>query len=224
METRVQRPRTVHIDVWSDVVCPWCWIGKRRLERAFELRTDLVPCIRWRAYFLNPRMPREGMDRQEYLDHKFGGADGIRSVYAPIEAVGAEEGLPFRFGSIRRMPSTRDAHRLVCWAGTSGEQNQLSETLFDAFFSRGADIGSRNVLLEAALESGLDGDAAGAILDSDRFGREVEQDNRLARQMGIAGVPCFVFAESVAIPGAVAPNVFLTVLAHLCGARESLPA
>ena len=214
--------REVQIDAWSDVVCPWCWIGKRRLERAFALRTDLIPQIRWRAFMLNPRMPREGVDRQDYLSQKFGGAHGVRSVYAPVEAAGKEEGLPFHFDSIRRMPSTWDAHRLLFWAGECGNQDQFSETLFDAFFSRGADIGDRNVLLEAALRSGLDGDSAVAVMDSDQFGREVEEEDQLARQMGVAGVPCFVFGKSIAIPGAAEPNVFLRVLEQLCGAKESL--
>lgn len=213
-------PRNIQIDAWSDVVCPWCWIGKRRLERAFAARPDLVARVRWRAFMLNPDMPSAGIDRQDYLERKFGGAAGARSVYAPIEAAGAAEGLPLRFGSISRMPSTRDAHRLLCWAAGAGDQGALSEALFEAFFSLGADIGDHEVLRNAAIRAGLDGDAARDVLDSEQFHREVAEEDQIARRVGVGGVPCFVFAGAVAVPGAADPGEFLKVLAQLCGGRE----
>ena len=213
-------PRNIQIDAWSDVVCPWCWIGKRRLERAFAARPDLAARVRWRAFMLNPDMPSAGMDRQEYLERKFGGAAGARSVYAPIEAAGAAEGLPFRFGSMTRMPSTRDAHRLLCWAAGTGGQGALSEALFEAFFSLGADIGDHEVLRNAATRAGLDGDAAGDVLDSDQFHRDVAEQDQIARRAGVGGVPCFVFAGAVAVPGAASPSEFLKVLAQLCDGKE----
>ena len=221
---RVQEPNAVAIDIWSDVVCPWCWIGRRRLERAVAERKDLAVRIRWRAFLLNPSMPPSGMDRQAYLEAKFGGSEGARSVYARIEAAGITEGLPFRFDLIRRMPSTWDAHRLLYWAGTVGGQDSLSVAFFEAFFSRGADLGNPGALLEAAVGSGLDGAAAEAVLDSGRFRQEVEAEDRALRNAGGSGVPLFVFAERLAVSGAERPEVFLQVLEQLCGAANPLPA
>ena len=217
-------PKAVAIDVWSDVVCPWCWIGKRRLERALAGRRDVAVSIRWRAFLLNPSMPPSGMDRQAYLEAKFGGTDGARSVYARIEAAGAEEGLPFRFDRIGRMPSTWDAHRLLFSAGAAGRQDSLSETLFDTFFCRGEDLGDPGVLLEAAVRSGLDQGTADAVLRSGRFRQEVEAEDRALRNAGGTGVPLFLFAERMAVPGAADPDVFLQVLEQLFGAANGSSA
>ncbi len=216
--------KAVAIDVWSDVVCPWCWIGKRRLERALAGRRDVAASIRWRAFLLNPSMPPSGMDRQAYLAAKFGGTDGARSVYARIEAAGAEEGLPFRFDRIGRMPSTWDAHRLLFWAGSTGRQDALSETLFDTFFCRGDDLGDHGVLLDAAIRSGLNRGIADAVLSSGRFRQEVEAEDQALRTAGGAGVPFFTFAERLAVPGAASPEVFLQVLEQICGAANGSSA
>ncbi len=208
----------LRIDVWSDVVCPWCWIGKRRLEAALAGLPEIRHQIRWRAFELNPWLPAGGMDRNAYLERKFGGPDGARATYSAIEAAGAGAGLPFRFDAIARMPNTRDAHRLLAWAADGGDQDALCEALFEAFFSRGDDVGGRGTLARVAEACGLDGGEVRAVLESERFGAEVEAEDRLLRDAGMAGVPCFVFAGSEVVPGAASPEAFRGVLQRVSGA------
>ena len=202
----------VRIDVFSDTVCPWCWIGKRRLERTLGSRPDLDAETVWHAFQLNPGMPAEGMDRQEYLATKFGGAGNARAVYGRVIAEGARESLPFDFDAIPRTPNTLDSHRLVRWAADQPSgQTPMIEALFDAYFARGQDVGDAEVLARVAAAAGYDEAGARALLASDAGRAEVAREDMQARNAGITGVPCFILDGKVAVPGAAEPDVFLRV-------------
>ncbi len=204
--------RRVRIEIISDVVCPWCFIGKRRLERALAARPDIRPEVVWRAYQLNPDMPPDGMDRQSYLAAKFGSAENAARIYAHITETGAEEGLAFDFDRIRRTPNTIDAHRLIRFAGENGDQDKVVELLFRRYFQEGVDIGDVENLAAVAADAGLDPDAVRAHLGSDRDVEAVRAEDLDARRMGVTGVPCFIADRRYAISGAQAPEVFIRVL------------
>ena len=164
----------VRIDVFSDTICPWCWIGKRRLERTLEARPDLDAATVWHAFQLNPTMPAEGMDRQKYLDAKFGGTHHARAVYGRVIAESARESLPFDFGAIPRTPNTLDSHRLVRWAaGQPLGQTAMVEALFDAYFAKGQDVGDVEVLARVAVAAGYDESDARDLLAGDEGRDEV---------------------------------------------------
>ncbi len=202
----------IRIDIFSDTICPWCWIGKRRLERALEARADLQVETVWHAFQLNPQMPAAGMDRQDYLSTKFGGEDNARSVYGRVMAQGARESLPFDFKAIARTPNTVDSHRLVRWAsGQPAGQEAMVEALFEAYFAQARDVGDKDVLVQIASEAGYDGPEARRMLDSDAGRDEVIEEDRQARSAGISGVPCFVLDRKVAVPGAVESEDFLRI-------------
>ena len=202
----------VRIDIFSDTICPWCWIGKRRLERTLESRPDLDAEVVWHAFQLNPTMPAEGMDRRAYLAAKFGGADNARAIYGRVIAEGARESLPFDFGAIPRTPNTLDSHRLVRWAaGQPLGQTPMVEALFGAYFAQGRDVGDADVLVGVAAVAGYDASGARELLAGDEGRTEVTREDMQARSAGITGVPCFILDGKVAVPGAVEPEVFLRV-------------
>ena len=217
----------VRIDVFSDTICPWCWIGKRRLERTLEARPDLDAETVWHAFQLNPQMPAGGMGRREYLESKFGGADSARAVYGRVIAEGARESLPFDFDAIPRTPNTLDSHRLVRWAaGRAPGQTPMVEALFDAYFARGRDVGDVEVLAQVASAAGFDEEGAREMLASDAGRSEVLREDAQARAAGISGVPCFILDGKVAVPGAAEPEVFLRVFEEhgIGGAQARHPA
>lgn len=202
----------VRIDVFSDTICPWCWIGKRRLERTLESRSDLEAEIVWHAFQLNPTMPAEGMDRQAYLRAKFGGADNARAVYGRVVAEGARESLPFDFDAIPRTPNTLDSHRLVRWSASRPlGQMPMVEALFDAYFAKGQDIGDTEVLVRIAAAAGYEASGARELLAGNAGREEVTGEDIRARSAGITGVPCFILDGKVAVPGAAEPEVFQRV-------------
>jgi predicted DsbA family dithiol-disulfide isomerase len=203
----------IRIDVFSDTICPWCWIGKRRLEKTLAARPDLEATVVWHAFQLNPDMPDGGMDRQAYLASKFGGAERASAIYARIRDEGAKEQLPFDFDAIPRTPNTVDSHRLVRWAATQpAGQDAVVEALFRAYFAEGADVSDPDTLVAVAARAGLDPQAARAFLTSDAEREAVTGEDWHARNAGITGVPCFIVDGRVAVPGAVEPEVFLEVL------------
>ena len=209
------------IEIFSDTICPWCFIGKRRLERALAMRPELDVEIRWRAFQLNPWMPPDGMERAAYLQAKFGAQDATR-IYENIRGVGAGEGLDLRFDRIRRTPNTLDSHRLIRHAGAAGRQNEAVEALFSAYFLEGRDIGSRAVLAEIAGEAGLDREAARRFLDSDAEREAVSAEDTQARRIGIQGVPCFVLDRAYAVSGAQEPEYFLPLFDLVRSGQERL--
>jgi predicted DsbA family dithiol-disulfide isomerase len=204
---RTVTARAIAIDIFSDVVCPWCFVGKRRLERALEQRPGVAVAIRWRAFLLNPDMPPEGMDRTEYLQRKFGAGSRARDLYATIEEIGGFEGIDFAFDRIRRTPSTVKAHRVLARAGRDGCQGPVVEALFRAYFEQGRDIGDTQALIELAESAGMDPASARDALAGAEGDRVVLEDNALAHAMGIGGVPCFIVNNRYAIAGAQEPEV-----------------
>ena len=200
------------IEVVYDLVCPWCYLGVRRLFRTTRRRPDLLFEVGWRPFLLNPDMPHAGMARSDYVIRKFGGEDRARRLYASITEIGAAEGVEFRFDRIRRTPSSVDAHRLVRWAAPYGRSSDVAEALFAAHFADGRDIGDHAVLRAIAASSGLDPAAAAAFLRSDDDVDAVHGDNLRAHRLGINGVPCFVVGGKHAVAGAQEPEVIERLL------------
>jgi predicted DsbA family dithiol-disulfide isomerase len=189
------------IDVVSDVVCPWCFIGKRRLERA--LASSRVPAtIRWHPYQLDPTIPTGGKSRRDYLVAKFGSEDRIRQLQRNIETVGAAEGIDFAFDRIAVAPNTLDAHRLIRWAGEAGAADQVVEALFRAYFLEGRNIGDREVLADIAASCGMKRDEVAQRLASDEALAAVRTSVQAAQQLGVTGVPTFILAGRYAVVGA----------------------
>ncbi len=195
------------IDIYSDTVCPWCFIGKRRLERALRERPQEDLEISWRAFQLNPDMPEEGMDRQRYLAAKFGGPEGARRVYDQVRAAGADENIAFDFEAIRRTANTVKSHRLIRFAAEERLQDAMVEALFQAYFLRGEDIGDQAVLTAAAEQAGLDRDMVTAYLESDAEADVIRAEDAHARQIGIQGVPTFILDNKYVLSGAHPPEV-----------------
>lgn len=200
------RPR-LSIEVVHDLVCPWCYLGVRRLMRTLRHRPDLAFDVVWHPFLLNPDMPRAGMARPDYVVRKFGGEDRARRLYASIAEIGRGEGIDFRFDLIRATPSSMDAHRLVRYAARAGIADAMVEALFSAHFSEGRDIGDPSSLALLAQECGLDGAATYRFLISEEEAEAVHADNLRAHRLGINGVPCFVIDGRHAIAGAQEPEV-----------------
>ena len=199
----------IQIDLFSDVVCPWCFIGKRRLEKAILARPDKLVSIQWRAFQLNPEMPREGMSRDNYIQAKFGSLERAKQIYASIKDAGETVDLPFEFEKITRTPNTVKAHRLIYWATSQEKADPLIEALFQAYFFDGRDVGSIELLAEVAGKTGLNAAAAEQYLASDHGDQEIAAETRFAHENGITGVPCFIFNRRYAVAGAQEPEAFL---------------
>ena len=201
------------IEIYSDVVCPWCYVGKRRLERALNQLNDRVKAqITWRPFQLNPTMPKEGMDRTTYLTAKFGSLDAFGQMKEHLIVAGVEEHIPFAFEKVLRTPNTFMAHRLIWYAEQQGCQDAAVESLFQGYFTEGADIGSLIVLGQLADRAGLDAAAVESILHSEEGTTEVKAEEAAGRQLGIRGVPYFVLNGSISISGAQPPDIFLSAL------------
>jgi predicted DsbA family dithiol-disulfide isomerase len=201
----------MRIDIISDVVCPWCFIGKRRLEKALALRSEIEPEITWRPFQLNPDMPEEGMARADYIASKFGDSGHSRRIHQTLAEAGASVGIEFAFERIARSPNTRNAHRLVRWATSAGLGGVVVDRLFRGYFLEGRDIGDCATLAEIAAAAGMDRAAAFAFLTSDEGRAEIIAEDRNARRLGISAVPCFIFAGQYAVSGAQEPEFFLPV-------------
>jgi predicted DsbA family dithiol-disulfide isomerase len=206
--------KTISIDVISDVICPWCFLGKRRLDKAISLLEGIKAEVYWRPFFLDPTIPAEGMSRRSYLENKFG-AERAKTVNDPIIAAGKSEDVPYRFDLITRTPNTMDAHRLIRWSHDGGKQHDVAERLFMAYFNEGLDIGDRAVLMKIAGEAGMDPSEVSARLengtDIDAVNAEVER----AYRMGVTGVPCFIFAQKQGLMGAQPAEVLADAIGKL---------
>jgi len=198
--------RPVRIDIVSDVVCPWCFIGKRRLEKALALASDVPVEVHYRPYYLNEWIPAEGMSRDEYLTTKFGSPERYKGIAQRVQAAAAAEGLVYAVDSISRQPNTRDAHRLIRWAEGIGKAPDMKQRLMDLYFTEGADLSNEAVLVQAAADVGLDPEDVRAALDSDKDIAEIEQEVNAAKEAGIQGVPCFILDGKYAISGAQEPE------------------
>lgn len=198
----------IEVDIFSDPICPWCFIGKRRFEMALDARPEISATVRWRTFQLNPTMPPDGMERQTYLSTKFGSADHAEQLYDNIRQVGAGAGIDFAFDRIARTPNTLNAHRLIRFADRAGAEDVIVEVLFRAYFFDGSDIGDVESLTAIAGEAGLDEQEVAAYLAGDEDGNEVQTEDMQARRLGIQGVPCFIIADQYAVSGAQEPEAF----------------
>jgi len=203
----------MQIDVISDTVCPWCFIGKRRLMRAMALRPHIAFDVKWRPYRLDPTIPKTGMDRQAYMRAKFGDDPmKIVEMYKLITAEGAKDGIDFDFAAIRRRPDTLDSHRLIRWAEANGVQDEVVERLFIAYFENGEDIGDIRVLADIADLSGMDGVEVAEMLEGDTDSALVEREDQIAHEMGVTGVPAMIFGNKLAVSGAREPEMLAVVI------------
>jgi predicted DsbA family dithiol-disulfide isomerase len=212
--------RALDVEVVSDVVCPWCFIGKRHLEKALEAfpaRADVR--VRWRPFELNPGLPKEGADRMTYHAAKFGGPAGLAAVYARVTAFAGKAGLELALDRIRRQPNTFDAHRLMAWAEPQGRQGELAEALFRAFFQEARDVGDSSVLAEIAGAAGLDAGRARRLLGSGEGVAELRDEEQRVRGLGIRAVPTFVVDGRLMLTGAEPPEVLLQALEEAFGSK-----
>jgi predicted DsbA family dithiol-disulfide isomerase len=205
------------IDVVSDVVCPWCYIGKRMLERAIALKPEIPVEVRFRPYFLNPWVPREGIGREDYLIQKFGSVERYNSNNQRVVDAAAFAGLDYAREKIKRQPNTLDCHRLIHWADATGKGAAMKQRLMEMYFSEGADLTDPGVLVRAAADCGLDAETVRARLATDADVATVEAEANWAKDAGIDGVPCFIFGRSMAVSGAQSPE-------HLAQAIERAAA
>ncbi len=217
-----QAPLT--IDVVSDVVCPWCFIGKRRLEKALALRLDVPVTVNWRPFQLDGTIPAEGMPRQAYLAKKFGSKERVDEIYARLTLAGAQDGIPFAFDKITRSPNTLAAHRLIRWAHATGKQDAVDEALMRAYFIEGRDLSSIEELIKIAGECGMDTEMVRSFYDSDADIDEVNAEIALAGELGIQGVPFFIFGGTHAVSGAEAPETLAKALDQANAARAEAQA
>ncbi|QFS83188.1 DSBA-like thioredoxin domain protein [Roseivivax sp. THAF40] len=200
------------LDIFSDPICPWCYIGKSFLDRALLAQPDHPFEITWHPFQLNPDMPADGMDRRAYLEGKFGGKEGAVRAYAPVVEKAKEAGLEINFEGIQRTPNTLDAHRLIHWAGIEGRQTAAVSALFKAYFEEGRDIGARDVLADIADGIEMDASVVLRLLDSDADVAEMQNRDKAAREMGINSVPTFIVAGRHAVPGAQPPELWAKVI------------
>src|SRR5664280_954429 len=211
----------VRIDVVSDVVCPWCFIGKHRLEAALKLKPGIAVEVHWRPYFLNDWIPREGISREEYLTTKFGSPERYKAIAERVTAAAAAEGLVYNSDKMTRQPNTLDCHRLIRWAEGIGKAAEMKQKLMDLYFTQAADLTDRDTLVKAAADVGLDADTVRAALATDQDVAEVEQEAQSAKAAGIEGVPCFIFGGKFAVSGAQSPEYLADAIDRLAQAGQA---
>ena len=193
------------IDVVSEVICPWCFLGKRRLDVALAAM-DKDVFIRWRPYMLDPTIPPQGLDREHYMLNKFG-AERLKTIHDPLIEAGKEIGVPYNFDLITRTPNSLDAHRLIRWAHTVERQTEMVERLFMAYWSEGKDVGDRDVLAQCAGEAGINAQQIRELLDTTQDVEETNAEIQHATNIGVTGVPTFILGQSYALVGAQSPEV-----------------
>jgi predicted DsbA family dithiol-disulfide isomerase len=207
-------PNPVRIDVVSDVVCPWCFIGKKRLEKALTMTPGIPVEVHFRPYFLNDWIPLEGMSRDEYLTTKFGSSEKYKGIAQRVGLAAASEGLVYASDKISRQPNTRDAHRLIRWAEAIGKGPEMKQRLMDLYFTEGADLSDAGVLVQAAAHVGLHAAQVRADLASDKDVADIEQEVEMVKDAGIQGVPMFIFGGKFAVSGAQSPEYLAQAIAR----------
>jgi predicted DsbA family dithiol-disulfide isomerase len=210
----------VKLDIISDPICPWCYIGKTLLDQAMAQRPDHPFEIEWHPFQLNPDMPAEGMDRRDYLETKFGGKEGAIRAYAPVLERAEAAGLTIDFTAIKRTPNTLDAHRLLHWAGIEGCQDRMAMALFHAYFNEGRDIGDHEVLADLADSLSLDGAMIQRLLASEADRDAIRARDAQFREMGISGVPTFIVGGQHAVPGCQPADLWVKVIDDLTAAAS----
>ena len=216
-----EQQQSLTVDIVSDVVCPWCFIGQKRLRRAIEMVPDVAIHIRWRPFQLDATIPAGGMDRKQYMLSKFGSEERLREIHARIEPLGETEGIKFDFGAIKVSPNTLDAHRIIRWAASAGDgvQDRLARRLFELYFEEGRNVGDHAVLVEAALEAGMDAALVESLLPTDADRDAVAAEAATASRMGITGVPCFLFENKYAVMGAQDAETLASAIRQLADAK-----
>jgi predicted DsbA family dithiol-disulfide isomerase len=207
------------IDVVSDVVCPWCFIGKRRLEKAIALKSDIPVTVRYRPYFLNPWVPRAGISRTEYLTTKFGSVDRYKANAQRIVLAARQEGLAYNLDAIARQPNTLDCHRLIRWSGESGDPARMKQRLMELYFAEGADLSDNKVLVGAARDCGMDAERVRQRLASEEDVESITAEAESAKAAGIEGVPCFILGGIFAVSGAQAPDYLADAIERAAAER-----
>ena len=211
----------ISIDVVSDVVCPWCFIGQKRLDAALDEVGDIDVQVHWRPYQLDPTIPQGGKDRGRYMLDKFGDPERIKKMHANVEAIGETVGIDFAFDAIKVAPNTLDAHRVIRWAGAVGEeaQNRLTRRLINLYFEEGANVGDHAVLIEAARESGMDAAVVETLLPTDADVEAVTTEIATAQSMGVRGVPCFLIEGKYAVMGAQESATIADAIRQIAAAK-----
>lgn len=212
----------ITVDVVSDVVCPWCFMGQKRLDKAVASLADIEVEVRWRPFQLDPTIPPEGKERRAYMLAKFGSEERIRQIHARIEPLGEAEGIAFDFGAIKVSPNTLDAHRVIRWAATAGNevQNRLVRDLFSLYFEQGQNIGDRTILAATATRAGMDASVIETLLPSDADVEAVQNEIAMASRMGITGVPCFLLEQKYAVMGAQDTGTLVDAIRQVAGAKQ----
>jgi predicted DsbA family dithiol-disulfide isomerase len=213
----------VHIDVVSDVVCPWCYIGKHRLERALTL-THTPVTVEYQPYFLNPWIPREGVDRKTYLETKFGSVARYAAIAERVAAAAAAEGLVYAPDKMKRQPNTIDSHRLILWARDGGDPARIKQRLMELYFAEGADLSDREVLIQAAQDCGMDAELVRRRLSGDDDVERVTGAANAAKDAGIDGVPTFIFDSRLAVSGAQPPEFLASAIARAADEQTKVRA
>ncbi|WP_299813645.1 DsbA family oxidoreductase [uncultured Jannaschia sp.] len=208
----------IKLDILSDPICPWCYIGKAHLFKTLARRPDHPFALEWHPYQLNFDMPKGGMDRRAYLEAKFGGREGAARAYAPVLEAAEAAGLSIDFAAIERVPNTLDAHRLIHWAGLENKQTPVVQALFEAYFEQGRDIGDTAVLTGIGAGCGLDADMTARLFASDADREDIRTRDTHARERGVTGVPTFVIGEQHVVPGAQPPELWAQVIDELLAA------
>lgn len=214
----------IKLDIISDPICPWCYIGKAHLDRALTKHPDHPFEIEWHPFQLNPQMPDAGMDRREYLETKFGGKEGAVQVYSRIADAATQAGLEIDFEAMQRTPNTVNAHRLIHWAGLEGRQTAVVSRLFKAYFAEGKDIGDREVLLDIAESTGMDRAMTERLLDGEADAEDIRARDAHARDRGVSGVPTFVVANQHVLSGAQPPDLWERVIDEIAEQLQNQPA
>lgn len=209
------------LNVVSDVVCPWCYIGKRRLEKALAQVTDVPVEVRWRPFFLNASVPREGISRDEYLTQKFGSPEAYYKRAQGVVEAAAEEGLAYHPHDVKRQPNTIDCHRLIHWADAEGKAAAMKQRLMELYFRDGGDLTDTEVLVQAAADVGLDADDVRTALASDQDVAQVEREAQNAKDAGIQGVPMFIFGGKFAVSGAQSPEYLAEAIERAAQGSEA---
>ncbi len=202
------------IDVVSDVMCPWCFIGKRRLETALRSVPQFNVDVRWHPFQLDATLPKSGKDRQQYLDDKFGGKENADAVYSRIKETGAEEGINFAFDKIKLSPNTLDSHRLILWSRSDNVQSDVVERLFKAYFLDGEDLTKAATLVRISEEAGMQSDLVEQLLETETDLDKTEAQITRASESGISGVPCFIIDGRFVLAGAEKPETIAAALQH----------
>jgi predicted DsbA family dithiol-disulfide isomerase len=215
---------SVYVEVVSDVVCPWCYIGKHRLEAAIALVPDIDVEVNWRPYFLNPWIPREGIDRQTYLETKFGSVERYSAIAERVTVAAAMEGLVYDAQKMSRQPNTLDCHRLILWSRGVTDPGRMKQRLMELYFAEGGDLSDPKALIQAAVDCGMDGDLVRRLLASDADVDRIEGEAESAKEAGIDGVPCFIFGGSAIVTGAQSPEYLASAIQRVAGRRAQVQA